>query len=371
MTVNVRRALLALGVFLLAPAALISAQEVGRIVYLEGDVQLLRDGEVFDGFDLQVGDELLYLDTIQTGFDGYVEVELTGPVQASIRIRENSVYYLEEIQEDGSRDLRVRVLGGTLEMAVAGIDSGTTLTARTQTAVLGVRGTVFDIITSPDEATLFGVREGTVQIATAAGGVSATAGVAVEALSDREPRREEVPGNDFDAYYARWTETRLQAFRSGAATFIRAYARRYEDTRDTFATAYDALMEFRPRLEDLVEADGASTGEMMRFRAEISPAIIRMRSILPLYETTIYRLRELQRFHDQGIGRTRIGDRDSTAFFRAFAMREAELLAQLSQVRTVFRLYATLEEQSFAGTPGGFGESPFDSGGSILDSMRF
>jgi hypothetical protein len=107
----------------------------------------------------------------------------------------------------------------------------------------------------------------------------------------------------------------------------------------------------------------------------MSPAIIRMRSVLPLFETTVYRLRELQRFHDQGIGQTQIDNRSSTEFFRAFAMEERELLRKLTEVRTIFRLYGEVDERSFGGLPGGDredGPGPFGTdGGSLLDSMRF
>ena len=357
--------------FTVLPPSVLRGQEIGRIAYLEGDVQLLRDGEILDAYDIRDGEPLLQLDVIQTGFDGYVEVELDRPSPSIVRVRENSAYYVE-LSGDGARtDVRLRVLAGRLQMDVSSLTAGSTLSVETQTAVLGVRGTTFDVLTAPDETTLFGVREGRVAIASAGGQISAAAGQAVEAPGSGRPSREPVSDGDFDAYYARWTEIRLQAFRSGAPTFVRAYVRRYLDTRDTFDRAYRDLVAFRPRLEEALAAEAGSLGTDMRFRAEMSPAIIRMRSILPLFETTVYRLRELQRFHSQGIGRTQIGERDSTTFFRAFSMDERELLRRLAEVRTIFRMYGELEDRSFGGLPDGTGDSPFESGGSLLDSMRF
>lgn len=351
------------------------AQEVGRLEYLEGDVELLRDGEIRAGADLDIGETILDLDVIQTGFDGFVELQLTVPSGISVRIQENSAYYVEHSSSGERSSVTVRLLSGKMEMAVSELSRGSSLSVETQTAVLGVRGTEFDVIVAPDESTLFGIREGRVEVSSGGQRVAAEAGFAVETQPDRRPQAEEVLDGDFENYYANWTEIRLRAFRSGAPTFIRAYARRYLDTRDTFETAYQDLVAFRPQLETAVRQGQSSLGSDMRLRSEISPAIIRMRSVLPLFETTVYRLRELQRFHDQGIGRTQIGDRSSADFFRAFAMEERTLLRQLAEVRTIFRLYNQVDQRSFGGLPSSRhddGDSPFgNDGGSLLDSMRF
>jgi hypothetical protein len=352
-----------------------TAQEVGRLTYFEGDVQLLRDGEIREGRDIEIGEEILNFDVIQTGFDGYVEAELSVPAGMTVRVQENAAYYVEHSPGGERASVSVRLLSGRMRMTVSDLSRGSSVSVETQTATLGVRGTEFDVIVAPDEGTLFGIREGRVEVASGGRRVAAEAGIAVEALPDGRPRAEPVPRDEFERYYSNWTETRLRAFRSGAPTFIRAYARRYLDTRDTFDTAYRDLVALRPRLEDAIEQGQSSLGGDMRLRSEMSPAIIRMRSVLPLFETTVYRLRELQRFHDQGIGRTQINDRTSTEFFRAFAMEERELLRRLTEVRTIFRLYGEVEERSFGGLPGNDregGDSPFGTdGGTLLDSMRF
>jgi hypothetical protein len=112
-------------------------------------------------------------------------------------------------------------------------------------------------------------------------------------------------------------------------------------------------------LQEALREDDAALGGDMRLRAEMSPAVIRMRSVLPIFENTVYRLRELRRFHRSGVGRTEIGTMSSEEFFRDFAERENILVARLSEVRTMLRMYARLEERSFGGLPSG--NSPFDS----------
>lgn len=344
-------------------------REVGRLVYFEGDVELIRDGALRDAGALAAGTAMREFDVLQTGFDGYAEVELAAPAASLVRLRENAAYYVEQSGNQGNLTTTLRLLNGRVDMAVEELRSGSRLQVNTGQAVLGVRGTEFDVLTAPDDSVLFGIRVGRVDVAAGGRQISAGAGTAVEAAAGETLTRETVGASDFDRYYENWTRTRLQAFRSGAATFIRAYVRRYEDTRPDFDEAYEQLMTVRPELEAAAQGQ-SSLGEDMQLRAAASPMVIRMRSILPLFESTVYRLRELDRFHAQGLGRTRVGSQDSTDFFRAFSMQEGDLLRRLTEVRTVFALYRTLEERSFGGFPGGEDDGPF-GGGSLLDSMRF
>ena len=348
----------------------IGAQELGRITYIEGDVQLVRDGEQRDAFDIPLGEPILEFDVIHTGFDGYVEVELSEPTRSTVRVRENSAYYVQRSTTHRGVTVQLTLLSGAAEIAAHAIDDGSALQVQTRSAILGVRGTEFDVLTAPDEATLLGVRDGTVVVIVGGDEIAAEAGAAVEALPDGRTQTQTVPGGDFERYYARWTETRLQAFRSGAPTFVRAYARRYQDTKPTFMEAYERLVVFRERLREVEAHGGGPLGDQMRLRAEIGPALIAMRSIFPLFEDTVYRLRELRRFHDQGIGRTQIDGSDSERFFREFAAEEAEVTTKLAEVRSIFRMYRAIEARGLAGFPEGL-DNPFGGESTILDSMRF
>jgi hypothetical protein len=357
------------GTALLLPLA-VGAQEVGRIAYLEGRVEIVRDGTIRSGFDVSIGDSLRELDLIQTGGDGYVEIELVDPAGSVVRVFEDSAYYLEVTADTAGNEVaRLKLLTGTLEVAVNNVSRRSRLDVETRGAVFGVRGTEFDVLTAPDESVLLGVREGTVAAGTQGSSVTVSAGSAAERTEGGSFRQQQVPNGDFEGYYDRWTAQRLEVFRAGAPVFVRAYAGRYLDSIDSFRAAHRELQAFRPRLENAARS-GSSLGSDMLLRQEISPAIIRMRSILPIFENTVYRLRELSRFHAQGIGVTSIGSGTSRAFFERFAMQEGDLLRDLGEVRYLFRLYGQIEERSFGGLPGG--ESPFGTSGTdFLDSMQF
>jgi hypothetical protein len=352
---------LSAGMLLFLVPLFVFSQDLGRITYLEGEVQLIRDGQLRDSRNLTMGTPIIEMDVIQTGDDGYAEIELAQPTGATVRIRENTAYYVEVEREGGdSTTTRLKVLSGTVEVAVQRMSRGSRLDVETRAAVFGVRGTQFDVITAPDESSLLGVREGRVSVAAGRQEQTADAGQAVQSVPDRQLRQETVPGGDFEAYYRQWEELRMEVFRSGASTFNQAYIRRYLDTVDTFQRAYEDLVRHRPALEEAARREG-STGSDIRLRQEVSPAVISMRSILPLFENTVYRLRELRRYHNEGIGRTDVGPISSQEFYSDFAPEEARLAARLSEVRTIFSLYGQIERRSFGGLPGGgspFGGAP-------------
>ncbi|SIQ73944.1 FecR family protein [Alkalispirochaeta americana] len=356
------------GLLVSSPAVL--AESIGRIEYIEGDVALIRDGEILDEFQINPGDPLLEMDVIQTGFDGYAEVLLTAGGRSTVRIQENTAYYIEvEPQTGGGENTRLRLLSGSVEMAVQNVSRNSQVNVETRSAVLGVRGTEFDVLTAPDESTLAGVRAGQVEVSSSGQKVLVDGGSAAEVQQNQAPRSQTVPEGDFDQFYSVWTEARLQAFRSGAPTFIKAYVRRFNDTEPEFQKAYRELMAHRNRLEREASRTGTSLGGDMRLRTEVSPALIKMRSILPLFENTVYRLEELSRFHAQGIGETTIDGVRSGDFFARFSRVEQNLRRQLGEVRTVFRLYRVIEQRSFGGLPEGSG-GPF-GGGSPINSMGF
>lgn len=355
------------------PIAGVTAQEVGRFVYVEGTVTLTRDGERLEGARVAPGVAVHQFDVIETGTDGLAEVELVATGSAVLRVRENTSYYVEVREQTGTtRETSVRLLNGSVRTSVEGLAEPERLRIRTQSAVLGVRGTDFDVIVAADETVLVGVRDGLVVVDAAGEVVSAGPGNAVEAGRDGDITLNDVGTGALEAYYAEWEALRLELFRSGAATFVLAYARRYRETLPTFSEAYRELMRFREELRTAAESEESNLGADMRIRTAVSPALIRMRSILPLFETTIYRLAELERFHARGIGRTEIDGTSSREFFDEFRRRRPAISLQLSRVRTMLVLYGEIEARSFGGLPGGesiFGGDQPRPGG-LLESLR-
>ncbi|MFW5695358.1 MAG: PEGA domain-containing protein [Alkalispirochaeta sp.] len=129
------------------------------ITFVAGDAWLDRDG---DEFLADIGDYLQPGEALRVE-SGYVELQ-AGDL-GSVRVRENTSIRLDDIvldPEGGSFDLRV-VSGSVLNKVnrLAGNDS---YEVRTETAVMGVRGTEFGIDVDEATGTRVAVREGRVAV---------------------------------------------------------------------------------------------------------------------------------------------------------------------------------------------------------------
>jgi hypothetical protein len=333
------------------------AQDFGRMVYLEGGVTFFAQGEEAYA---DIGTAVAPGDLIRTAADGYVELEIrTGPT--TVVVAEDTVLYVEEDTARGRTETGFQLLRGNVDFVVDRLVGGNSVSVRTQTVALGVRGTEFKVRQSPDDSLVVGVTEGQVSVERERERVIAGAGTAVESVNRGSLQKRRVPEGEMDNFLAQWEQTRMQAFRSGAETFIVAYAERYEDQYPRFLDAYRNLS---PYADELREAAGQSgirgRGQRFRLRAEVSGPAVEMRSILPIFENTFYRLDELAAYHAEGLGRTPIhSDLTSEEFFRTFASRRDRTEARMAHIRYLLRLYKRLEEGTMGGLPSG--ESPFES----------
>ncbi|MFW6223961.1 MAG: FecR domain-containing protein, partial [Spirochaetota bacterium] len=281
----------------------------------------------------------------------------------TVVVSEDTALYVQPRTGRGRTETSFQLLRGDLDFIVERLVGDESVSVDTGTVVLGVRGTEFQVRTSPDDSVAVGVTEGRVAVEREQEEVVADAGVAVESVNRGRLSARRVDPEDMPEFLAGWQEARMEAFRAGADTFITAYGRRYLDEYPRFLDAYRALA---PYAEDMRDAAGDTgmrgRGERFRLRAEVGGPAVQVRSILPLFENTFYRLEELSRYHAEGLGRTRINNRlSSTEFFNTFDSRKATTERRLAEARYLLELYRELEQGTMGGLPSG--ESPFGSGG--------
>ncbi len=346
----------------------------GRIVAVGGDVSILRNGQIRDRFTIQVNDPIQDMDLFQTGFDGYITVEIAADeITSVIRIQENSVWYLESSPQHNLRgETRIRLLTGMIDAATStGRNGQHTLVLDSRSAVVRVQEGRILVHAAPDDSIFTGVLKGRGRVNTAGRETLGREGEAFEVIPNTSPRKLDSAASDVFSVHDDWAAVRMQVFRAGAPSFTRAYARRFADTRDEFEAARQQLNDHARRLQTTLQQPGSMRDDMI-LRTEMSPAIIRVRSIAPLFEQTVYRLQELRRFHEQGIGQTVINGGGSADFFGRFASEERALMIQLSQMRALLARYGELERRSFEGLPVGPSEldNPFPEDG-FLETFRF
>jgi outer membrane protein assembly factor BamB len=162
------------------------------ITFLTGDAWLERDGEEIFA---DIGDYLEPGNSL-TVDSGYVEMQV-GSI-GTVRVQENSTIRLDDIvlSTTGS-SVDLRVVSGSVLNRVERLAGNDSYEVRTETAVMGVRGTQFGVNVDPDTGTRVAVREGRVAVVPPAADPqrlrerAAAAGESAEAIEAAIQRLEE------------------------------------------------------------------------------------------------------------------------------------------------------------------------------------
>lgn len=351
---------------------------IGSITWIDGTVDVYRDGEALDWWDVDIGLEIADFDLMETGPDSYVEVEVQTPGNSGtiVKISENSAFYFEKSAvSGGGNKTTFQLLAGSLSLKVAKLAGSNAVEVKTESAIMGVRGTEFEISIAPESSVLVTCVEGKVAVEQDEGGYKANAepGTIVRKDYDSNVRGYQVGVEDIDMYKTFWVSTREQVFKSGAKTFIKHYAGLYNNMLPKFLLAFEELKTVRTSLEKYGAMTGASLGMMIEAKKEVSGPVFEMRSIFPLFEHIYYSIQTLERYHDMGIGMGMIDDTlSSTAFFSGFASQKNNLKRQLAETRRLFKLFLKIDEVTSGGGIGSDimndifnGGNPFDGGGGV------
>jgi hypothetical protein len=338
--------------FFLAAAGISGAEQpAAQVVFLRGIVDLHRDGQIIELFESDVGMTLHNQDLLETGNDGALILELTGLASPGSRITvaENTAFFLEV---RGAGRLRIPLLAGSLSLKIESLLSSESLSVRSQTVTLGVRGTEFAVTLAPEGSLLVICSQGLVECQDEQGRpVHAQPGQAVERRSGESLRGIGLDSGEEALYQSFWTGQRNQVFRAGAPTFIRAYAQQYQNYLPRFSEAYQKVAAHQGTLLRYRGGAGELNRDLLLAYTEISRDLVPALGVINLFEQVFYSVRTLQGFHSQGIGVSRISaNQTSQEFFNNFNSYEPILQRQLAQTHYLYKLFMEMAETV---SPGG------------------
>jgi hypothetical protein len=160
--------------FLLAALAGVWAQAdvVGQVNFMQGDVQVTRDGAVLAAGVVRIGMSVENSDQFVTGANGQVEIGLSKDTGtgAVITMRPSSVAVIDISVLNGAQSGDIELLAGSIGLKVNTLTNGNKLNIHTESAVMGVRGTEFTVDTELDGEVLLQTAEGKVEITDDQGG---------------------------------------------------------------------------------------------------------------------------------------------------------------------------------------------------------
>ena len=351
-----KRHLLLFPLILIVIPIAMSRDVVGEIVYLEGNPEITRGGDlVADSVDF--GFPIENLDSIRTDAVSVAELELdprTG-VDATIFIDVDTEFHLGITGLKSEQTATIDLIAGSLNVAARELLGVSRLNVQTRTASAGVRGTTFSVTTAVGGEILVSAEEGLVEVTDPDGfTLFAAPGEAVEIDAERNVFRNLKYSGATAALRLEWRAERLETFRANAPRIFRYHARRYRDERQQFVGFYRDLMRERGIIDRWIEESRRGSigdpADLARDLSQIAEPLFRVRRSMFAYERTLARLERMKPFvidlagdieleEGSGADLLRLADRDRAVMRRRFAA-----------VRHVIRLYSDRAGGDFPGT---------------------
>ena len=322
---------------------------VGEATYVDGAVDVYREGGAVDTRDIDFGMVVENYDTIRTGGDGVFEFELSGGRSSgtTITVNPKTSFSVDVGKVKDTQTTSVNMISGSLSLRVKKLTGAKSVEVRTESAVMGVRGTAFTVTAPPSGEVLVTCKEGAVACTDSDGNeVQATPGTAVEQSGDGLFKSIPVSVSSLEEFQANWLAEKISALKSNALQATKYYAARYDEMYVTFMDRFEALLQEQDVLnkwatEDQEGIAPSSGGRVMMEKKRIAGHLLKLRGALFMFERIYYRVAELEEYHREGYGRGDIRRDQSTAqFFARFNQDKEALANRMALVRYATKLYA-------------------------------
>ena len=219
------------------------------VVYLEGFPELKESAG--GRFEMDFGDLVRPGDSVITGRTDYVELEQAGA--NTIRVAADTVFTLQEVEEDGETQTVLSTTVGSVAFRFNQI-TGREPRIATPATVAGIRGTELTVYAGSDGSALFLVDEGLVDVEAQGVTVSLTENEGVEVPAGGPPGEKFFfPDRQLD--FSSWNEERIEAF--------------LESPVDSMRRIKDRLAQFEQEIVRLTPIIEEYTDQVEEIRAEL------------------------------------------------------------------------------------------------------
>ena len=204
-----------------------SEDAVGYIDSITGDVEITRDGEVYDSYDIEEDDDIENYDLIRTSDNGEITIVIDSEMcpETIITIEPKTTFNIEINKLKNKNQTTLGLLTGGLALKVQELTEDQDLSVETEGAVMGVRGTSFGVGSSPGGEILITCDEGEVECTNEKGkSLRAIPGHAVEQHPGELFRQIPVKVSDLKKFKREWIAERIEAFKPNALKAIKQYA---------------------------------------------------------------------------------------------------------------------------------------------------
>jgi len=323
-----------------------------EIVDLDGEVMVSHNGVFLDKSEVDYGTILYPHDILQTGESGYAELSIKTPVSSEITVKvmEGTTLFIDHVLKKQNPETSLTLQRGAIQTKAATLIKGGGFTIKTDTSVMGIRGTTFTVTTSPDTAMLVTCREGEVVCTTNGSDTAIQPGKVYETNPEGQINLRDVPPEKLDQFTKDWQKARLSALKINAAVSLEHYANLYLQVAPGFLESYAELSSkqdiFKKWEKIINEGNTISMGEATKDKIALSNGIIRLRSRLPIMEHVFYTLYDLTALIKSSSENE--GDLSDTAkrTLLIYNKRKKEFIEKLTMARYYFKVFLEIDKQS-------------------------
>ncbi len=374
--------------FLSSFTALHAVNAKGILVYLDGTVEIHKNGEITGPKNLNPGFELEDYDLLETGTDGYAEFDINAFIsdgtydRISVKIENNTSVYFKSSKNRDEDFLQLILFTGGMTVNTGKLSSGRNMTVRAAgNAVIKVNDADFDVLTAPDGSILVTCNEGSLECGIAPGSASgstltekAASGMVVDIIQGRNIKILDISPEMFDLYKTEWSAEKLRMFRAGSFSLTKPVIIKYEEYLEKYNLYYKEFRGFdkifRKYKDLIIEPDEPSmpydndsilqksdnsvqneiADENMEMDAliadkiKVSPVVYKMRNVFFTYEELFYRIKEIKRYHDQIPVKGSLRKKyDIDDFMKDFQKNYKATEKKNSYVRQSFNIYSKMD----------------------------
>ncbi len=273
----------------------------GTIDFVEGSVSVTRANKVIAS--INPGDTILIDDFIKTGNDGMVIIQLdkkTG-MRGTITIKPKTSAYLRLKQDTNAPKTVIEVMAGQIQSKLAKIAGNPSFSVATDTAVMGVRGTEFGVVSSPTGGILVYCTDGAVECSEDGGSTVINKGQSVEKKFGERFRKVPVAVSNYETFAAKWWTDDIEAFRANPAKALKFYKDKYDELSGRFNSVFEMLQK-SPILTKWIKEDAEhavinpNSPEILRDKKEIIGHLLEIRKTLVIFERIYYRMLLLEEY---------------------------------------------------------------------------
>jgi len=321
------------------------ADSIGQVSYLQGSVEVVR-GDQTHTSDVDFGFSLENFDQITTGSDGVAQLTLdpaTG-FDATITVQPDTTFNLNLGESDTGKTGALELMAGSVGLKVQKLADSAQFEVRSANAVMGIRGTEFDVATAVSGDLLVTVSEGRVECQDTTGEtLYAEPERAVESVVDGDFHTLPVSAGKTIEFRRAWMESRITAFRNNAPQILRRYSVRYDLLRTRFDRAYELLMAKRDVLDRWFQEDRqqrvASRAQMLNESRQIEGGLLHLRRVDYVFSRLYYRILAMRRYYLTVVRWNDLPGFSAQEFFRRVENDRPQITERLRTVRYVSKLF--------------------------------